>query len=44
MLSSYVAAGIETLDWNALGLQADLDSRCLPAWSAGLPMPEAGGS
>jgi MSHA biogenesis protein MshI len=44
MLSSYVAAGIETLDWKSLGLQADLDSRCLPAWSAGLPMPEAGGS
>ncbi|MCW9006705.1 biogenesis protein MshI [Marinobacter adhaerens] len=42
MLSSYVAAGIETLDWNALGLQADLDSRCLPAWSACLPMPEDG--
>jgi MSHA biogenesis protein MshI len=39
MLSSYVAAGIETLDWSSLGLQADLDSRCLPAWSAGLPTP-----
>ncbi|WP_296933329.1 biogenesis protein MshI [uncultured Marinobacter sp.] len=44
MLSSYVAAGIETLDWSSLGLQADLDSRCLPAWSAGLPTPEGGGS
>lgn len=40
MLSSYVAAGIETLDWSSLGLQVDLDSRCLPAWSACLPMPE----
>ncbi|WP_170005830.1 type IV pilus biogenesis protein PilM [Marinobacter guineae] len=44
MLSSYVAAGIETLDWRTVGLQADLDSRCLPAWSAGLPLPEAGRS
>lgn len=44
MLSSYVAAGIETLDWSSLGLQADLDSRCLPAWSACLSMPEGGGS
>ncbi|WP_373001537.1 biogenesis protein MshI [Marinobacter sp.] len=42
MLSSYVAAGIETLDWRALGLESDLDSRCLPAWSAALPMPEDG--
>jgi len=41
MLSSYVAASIETLDWHTVGLNADLDSRCLPAWSAGLPMPEA---
>lgn len=40
MLSSYVAASIETLDWHAEGLAADLDSRCLPAWSAGLPLPE----
>jgi MSHA biogenesis protein MshI len=40
MLSSYLAAGIETLDWSALGLQADLDSRCLLAWGAGLPVPE----
>jgi MSHA biogenesis protein MshI len=44
MLSSYVAAGIETLDWRKVGLQADLDSRCLPTWSAGLPLPEAGRS
>ncbi len=41
MLSSHVAAGIETLDWKSLGLPADLDSRCLPAWSAGLGLPEA---
>ena len=42
MLSSYVAAGLETLDWRALGFESDLDSRCLPAWSAGLPLPEGG--
>ena len=37
MLSSYLAAGIETHDWRALGVDGELDSRCLPAWSAGLP-------
>ncbi|QTN43610.1 biogenesis protein MshI [Marinobacter salsuginis] len=42
MLSSYVAAGLETFDWRALGFESDLDSRCLPAWSAGLPLPEDG--
>ncbi|WP_303287213.1 biogenesis protein MshI [Marinobacter sp. SS8-8] len=42
MLSSYVSAGIETLDWGTVGLEADLDSRCLPAWSAGLPLSEVG--
>ncbi|KMQ73529.1 type IV pilus biogenesis protein PilM [Marinobacter subterrani] len=41
MLSSYVAAGVETLDWRKVGLESDLDSRCLAAWSAGLPLPEA---
>lgn len=41
MLSSYLAAGIETFDGAALGLQSPLDSRCLPAWSVGLPLPEA---
>lgn len=39
MLSSYVAAGVDTLDWQAAGLGEPLDSRCLPAWSAGLPVP-----
>ncbi|WP_303291851.1 biogenesis protein MshI [Marinobacter sp. SS5-14b] len=36
MLSSYVAANIDTPDWSVFGLEQDLDSRCLPAWCAGL--------
>ncbi|MBW4936508.1 type IV pilus biogenesis protein PilM [Marinobacter sp. F4206] len=36
MVSSYVAAGVEMLDWSMLGLDQPLDSRCLPAWSANL--------
>ncbi|MCM0610885.1 biogenesis protein MshI [Marinobacter sediminum] len=40
MLSSYVAAGVETLDWSAVGFEEPLDSRCLPAWSASLSVPE----
>ncbi len=36
MLSSYVAATIETPDWSVFGLEQDLDSRCLPAWCAAL--------
>ena len=40
MLSSYVAAGIDTLDWQQVGREQALDSRCLPAWSASLPLPE----
>lgn len=36
MVSTYVAAGVEMLDWAFLGLEQPLDSRCLPAWSAGL--------
>ena len=36
MLGSYLAAGIEAPDWSQFGLSEDLDSRCLPAWSAGL--------
>lgn len=36
MVSSYVAAGVEMLDWAVLGFEQPLDSRCLPAWSAGL--------
>lgn len=39
MLSSYVAASLEPLDWHELGRKADLDSRCLVAWSAGLADP-----
>lgn len=38
MLSSYLAAGVSNLDWAALGLESAVDSRCLPAWSAGLPL------
>ncbi len=38
MVSSYVAAGVEMLDWAALGLEQPKDSRCLPAWSACLPV------
>ncbi len=36
MLASYVAAGVETLDWAPFGLDEPLDSRCLVAWSASL--------
>ncbi|MFO7530437.1 MAG: biogenesis protein MshI [Marinobacter sp.] len=43
MLSSYLAAGVSNLDWATLGLERAIDSRCLPAWSAGLPLAgEAG--
>ncbi|MBD3639904.1 MAG: biogenesis protein MshI [Marinobacter sp.] len=38
MLSSYLAAEVSNLDWLALGVDAAVDSRCLPAWSAGLPL------
>lgn len=38
MVSSYVAAGVEMLDWAALGFEQPSDSRCLPAWSACLPV------
>ena len=43
MLGSYLAAGIEAPDWSGFGLHNELDSRCLPAWSAGLE-PAAGRS
>ncbi len=36
MVSSYVAAGVDMLDWSEVGLDKPLDSRCLPAWSASL--------
>ena len=36
MLASYMAAGLEVPDWSEFGLTEDLDSRCLPAWSAAL--------
>lgn len=38
MVSSYVAAGVEMLDWAVLGHEQPLDSRCLPAWSASISM------
>lgn len=41
MVSSYVATGVETIDWSAQGLDEPLDSRCLAAWSATLPVQEA---
>lgn len=40
MLSSYVAGGVETVDWAPFELPTALDSRCLPAWSAGLGAPD----
>lgn len=36
MLASYVAATVETLDWEPYGLDQPLDSRCLVAWGASL--------
>ena len=36
MLGSYMAVGLEEPDWSVFGLNESLDSRCLPAWSAGL--------
>ncbi|MBW7472988.1 biogenesis protein MshI [Marinobacter sp. M216] len=42
MVSSYVAAGVEMLDWSVLGLDQPLDSRCLTAWSAGLSGTKTG--
>lgn len=38
MLASYVAAGVETLDWALFDLEQAVDSRCLVAWSASLAM------
>ncbi|MGO1234277.1 MAG: biogenesis protein MshI, partial [Marinobacter sp.] len=36
MLGSYMAVGVEAPDWSVFAMNGDLDSRCLPAWSAGL--------
>lgn len=44
MLSSYVAAGVDVIDWRDFGLSGALDSRCLPAWSAGLDRSGDAGS
>lgn len=40
MLASYVAGGVDTVDWAPFDLPGPLDSRCLPAWSAGLGASE----
>lgn len=40
MLGSYLAASSRNVDWPALGLDEELDSRCLVAWSAGLSLSE----
>ncbi|GGY80874.1 hypothetical protein [Marinobacter zhanjiangensis] len=40
MLGSYLAASARNLDWSTLGLDEELDSRCLVAWSAGLSLSE----
>lgn len=40
MLGSYMASGVETLDWAKLGLDEGIDSRCLAAWSAGLAVAD----
>jgi len=41
MLGSYLASGVEALDWSDLGLEDPIDSRCLSVWSAHLSTPEA---
>jgi Tfp pilus assembly protein PilN len=43
MLGSYLASGVEALEWSDLGLESGIDSRCLTAWSAGLSSPESQG-
>ena len=43
MLGSYLASGVEALEWSDLGLENSVDNRCLAAWSAGLVAPEAKG-
>ncbi|HET8848634.1 MAG TPA: biogenesis protein MshI [Marinobacter sp.] len=39
MLSSYLAATVVAPEWSGHGFDSDPDSRCLLAWSAGLPLP-----
>lgn len=41
MMGSYVASSIVMLDWEKLGFEGTMDSRCVPAWSAGLPEGDA---
>ena len=43
MLGSYLASGVEALDWSELGLEDAIDSRCLVVWSAGLAAAAAKG-
>jgi len=40
MLGSYLASGVEALDWTELGIDEGIDSRCLAAWSAGLAVAD----
>jgi MSHA biogenesis protein MshI len=40
MLGSYLASGVEALDWEELGIEDGIDSRCLAAWSAGLAVAD----
>jgi MSHA biogenesis protein MshI len=37
MLASYLGLEVETPDWSQLVQAPEFDSRCLPAWCAGLP-------
>jgi MSHA biogenesis protein MshI len=40
MLGSYLASGVEALDWSELGLDEPVDNRCLTVWSAQLSVHE----
>ncbi|SFR84913.1 MSHA biogenesis protein MshI [Marinobacter daqiaonensis] len=40
MLGGYLAATARTVDWSVFGLDRDLDSRCLLAWSSSIGLPE----
>ncbi|MEC7817006.1 MAG: biogenesis protein MshI [Pseudomonadota bacterium] len=42
MLSTYLATRVVTPEWSEHGFQDEPDSRCLPAWCAGLTLPGGG--
>jgi MSHA biogenesis protein MshI len=42
MLASSLGSAVETPDWSEFAMSSDLDSRCLLAWSAGLPSGRSG--